>query len=104
MKDFIPNEDDFETLLASLASHERILATEIVVADAMSRVDLDDAETFVTAFSDPHDKVKARDNTKIMAQVNAIRDKMMLLKAKLIELRNHTRSMRDRNAIDELLS
>lgn len=91
MKDFIPTEEDFETLLSSLSSHERFLATEIIIQEALSRVDLNDVEAFSHAFSAPPPGMKPKDEKRILAETQVIRDKLILIRAKLIEFRNHIR-------------
>jgi hypothetical protein len=103
MKDFIPNEDDFETLMASLVAYERTLAAEIIVKEVLSRVDLSNAETFEKAFSDPHNDMAPMDAKKVLRETLDAQEKLTLLKAKLIEFRNFVRTHTDKVAVDELL-
>jgi hypothetical protein len=103
VKDFIPNEEDFETLLASLSSHEKALATEALVKEALSRVDLDDVGAFEKAFSQPPEGMAPMDAKKVVREILAMQDRLTLLKAKVIEFRNFVRAHSDKVMIDELL-
>ncbi len=103
MKDFIPSEEDFEVLLSALATYERDLITRYTVEEAMKPlkgIDLTNDEAFTQAFSKAS---LVGDTEKLMARSKAVRDKVIVIGAKLVQLRDHIKQHQLNGAISDLL-
>lgn len=100
MKDFIPTEEEFETLLAALGSYEKEKMTMLVVEQCLKKVEgLTDEQAFMKAFSKNIDKAVEEE---VKPKAKEIRDSVILLFAKIIRMRDHFRSQRLAGAIEDL--
>lgn len=102
MKDYIPTEEDIELLIAALASHEKNLVNELVVDALLKNMgDLTNEEAFMQAFSHTDEKELA---DKLKGEATKIRDRMVILGAKLINFRDAIRQQQVTGEIDHLLN
>lgn len=101
MSPFIPNEEEFETILLALESYEKETLTKLVVEKYLAKVgNLTDEQAFTQAFS----KTVEKDVTKEVREASSeIRDKIVLLYAKVLQFRNAVRKHRLDGAIEDLL-
>lgn len=108
MKEHIPTEEDIDLLIAALASHEKYAVSELLL-DAISRNmgglngldELTDEEAFIKAFSKKDEKELA---AQLKAEATRLRDRTLVLSAKLINFRDAVRQYQVTGEIDRLLN
>lgn len=100
MKPFIPSEEEFETLLTALGSYEKEQVTTFVVGQYLKKMEgITNEQAFVKAFSKEIDKEVEE---SALAQTKMIRDKVVLLFAKVIQFRDFVREHQTADAIEQL--
>lgn len=99
MRDFIPTEEEFDSILASLAVYERQLEAEALVNSAMKNIPInaDDSQAFESAFASKLNYEKVRKDCAPK------RDALVLISAKIIMLRDFMRKVAFDKALDELI-
>jgi hypothetical protein len=100
LKDFIPTEEEFETLLSALGSYEKEKMTMLVVEQCLKQCEgLNNEEAFLKAFSKNTDK---QIEELVKPKTKEIRDTVILLFAKIIKFRDYVRAQRLSGAIEDL--
>jgi hypothetical protein len=101
VKDFIPTEEEFETILTALGSYETEQVTKALATQYLKKMDgLSDAEAFKLAFTPATEKAIL---DEVVNQSKPIRDKVVLLFAKVIQFRDFVREHQTKDAIEALI-
>lgn len=100
MKPFVPTEEEFELLLTSLDSYVKEQVTGFIAKQYLKRMEgLSNEQAFIEAFSKKPDGI---DQGELQTQTKEMRDKVVLLAAKLVQMRNHFRDSHLNSAIEDL--
>lgn len=101
MKEFIPTEEDFELLMVALSSYEKEMVAKFAVDQYLKRMEnLNNEQAFLEAFAKKPTEV---DQAELLSKSKAVRDKVVVIAAKLVQLRDYTREKRLSGAIEDLL-
>lgn len=100
MKPNMPTDEEFETIILALGAYANEKVTHLVVKQYLDGVkNLTDEAAFLEAFSKKNDKAVEE---AVMGAAKAIRDSIVVVQAKVIQLRDFGRGLQTTEAIDLL--
>jgi len=99
VKEFIPTNAEFELLLSALDAYVKEKVSGLMVAQYLKRMEgLTDEQAFMKAFEKKPPEI---DQVELTRKTTELRDTVVLIAAKLVQLRNH---YRDASVIGEIES
>lgn len=98
--DCIPTEEEFELLILALDAYCKEALSEFMAGQHLKRMEyLTNERAFVDAFAKKPDIIN---QAELVAKLKGVRDKVVVVAAKLVQMRDHFRKVQEDLAIEAL--